>query len=158
MVNNFLEFNVDLGETDAAGLVYYPNYFRWFDRATRTYLHITGVTPKDMLGKFHFDQPVIDCGCKFYAPLRYDDPLKIKSFVTEVTEKTFRIEHKVFSGDNLVAVGYEIRTWVEIDNPLDGGSLNTVDIPGFFAEKLLEGRPEARVEQDETTFYLNLVN
>ena len=136
MATNIYEFKVELGETDSVGLVYYPNYFRWFDRATRDCLRVTGLSPKEMLGKFHFEQPVVDCGCNFYAPLRYDDPVRIETVVTEVEHKTFRLEHNVYSEGNLVASGYEVRTWIEIDNPLEEGKLNSVDIPRFFAEIL----------------------
>ncbi len=136
MVNNVREFKVELGETDSAGLVYYPNYFRWFDRATRDWLRVTGLTPKEMLGKFHFEQPVVDCGCHFYGPLRYDDSVRIETAVTLVEHKTFRLEHNVYSEGNLIASAYEVRTWIEIDNPFEEGKLNSVDIPRFFAEIL----------------------
>ncbi len=138
MVNNVYEFKVELGDTDSAGLVYYPNYFRWFDRAARACLRVTGLTPREMLGKFHFEQPVVDCGCKFFAPLRYDDPVRIETDVTVVEHKTFRLEHRVYSEGNLVASAHEVRAWVEIDNPFEEGKLNSVDIPRFFAEILQE--------------------
>jgi acyl-CoA thioester hydrolase len=146
MANNICEFKVELGETDSAGLVYYPNYFRWFDRATRSFLRITGLTPREMLGKFHFEQPVIACDCKFYAPLRYDDPVRIETVVSEVENMTFRLEHNVYSEGNLVASGYEVRAWVEIDNPFEEGKLNSVDIPRFFAEILKESLPKTLCE------------
>jgi acyl-CoA thioester hydrolase len=142
MANTISEFKVELGETDSAGLVYYPNYFRWFDQATRSCLRITGLTPREMLGKFHFDQPVVDCGCKFYAPLRYDDSVRIETVVTIVEHKTFRLEHNIYSEGKLVASGFEVRAWVEIDNPLEEGKLNSVDIPRFFAEILKGSLPK----------------
>jgi acyl-CoA thioester hydrolase len=138
MAHNVCEFKVELGDTDSAGLVYYPNYFRWFDRAAREYLRVTGLTPKEMLEKFHFEQPVVNCACNFYAPLRYDDTVRLETEVTEVLPKTFRLEHKIYREGELVASGYEIRAWVEIDNPLEEGKLNAVDIPRFFAEILKE--------------------
>jgi acyl-CoA thioester hydrolase len=138
MVHNVCEFQVDLGDTDSAGLVYYPNYFHWFDRASRECLRVTGLTPKEMLEKFHFDQPVVNCACNFYAPLRYDDTVHLETEITEVQAKTFRLEHKIYREGELVASGYEIRAWVEIDNPLEEGKLNAVDIPRFFAEILKE--------------------
>lgn len=138
MVHNIREFRVELGDTDSAGLVYYPNYFRWFDRAARDCLRVTGLTPKEMLGKFHFDQPVVNCGCNFYAPVRYDDTLELETEVTEVRDRTFRMEHKIYREGELVASGFEIRAWIEIDNPLDEGKLNSVEIPRYFAEILKE--------------------
>jgi acyl-CoA thioester hydrolase len=141
MSHNICEFKVELGDTDSAGLVYYPNYFRWFDRAARDCLRVTGLTPREMLGKFHYDQPVVNCACNFYAPLRYDDTVRVETEVTGVLNKTFRLEHKVYCEGKLVATGYEIRAWVEIDNPLEEGKLNSVEIPYHFAEILRAEQP-----------------
>jgi acyl-CoA thioester hydrolase len=136
MIANCIEFPVEFGETDTAGIVFYPNYFRWFDRATHTLLNITGLTHRELLEKYHYAQPVIECGCQFVRPLRYNDPVKIESRLVEVREHLFRVEHVVYSRDCLVGSGYEVRAWIKTDETDEQGRLKVISIPPDMAEKL----------------------
>ncbi|MFB4162434.1 acyl-CoA thioesterase [Alteribacillus sp. JSM 102045] len=46
-----LQVRVNFGETDGFGIVYYPNYFRWFDNATYHFFREMDVPLHELLKK-----------------------------------------------------------------------------------------------------------
>ncbi|NWJ98291.1 MAG: acyl-CoA thioesterase [Chloroflexi bacterium] len=127
---------VELGETDAAGVVFYPNYFRWFDRATHNFLGAIGLPQRELLEEFQLTQPIIDCGCKFVGPLHYDDKVRIETKITDLNDCMFRLDHVVYREDVLVGSGFEVRIWVKTDERGADGKLLAVTIPPVIAERL----------------------
>ncbi len=133
MAKNVMEFTIEWGETDAAGIVFYPNYFRWFDRATHALFKAIGLPIAELTSQHGFAHPIVDVGCRFASPLRYDDTVRLETTVVEVRERTFKLEHKVFKGETLSASGYELRAWVKNEG---NGKIKAVSIPLEMAEKL----------------------
>lgn len=134
MAKNVTQFRIEWGETDAAAIVFYPNYFRWFDRATHELFRSIGL-PMSELNTKGFAQPLVEVGCRFINPLRYDDEIRLESTVVEIKERTFRVEHKLFKGETLVGQGFELRAWIKLDEG-DDGKLKAVPIPPEIAKKL----------------------
>lgn len=116
---------VEWGETDAAAIVYYPNYFRWFDRATHDLFAEVGYPISTLLRQGNAT-PLIDVGARFRSALAYGDEVSIESRVTEVRARTFRIEHVVRRDESVVCEGHEVRMWVRLG---PGGSLIGEQIP-----------------------------
>ena len=54
----------------------------------------------------------MESSARFRSPVRYGDVVRIRSTVTEVRAKTFRVEHEVAVGDRQCASGFEVRAWV----------------------------------------------
>lgn len=102
---------VQWGETDAAGIVFYPNYFRWFDIGTHDLLRDLGIPLVEILRR-GFVVPIIEAGGRFRAPLAYEDEVRIRSSVTELRTRAFRVDHDLTRGDETVCEGYEVRMWV----------------------------------------------
>ncbi len=55
--------------------------------------------------------PVVEAAATFIAPVRFGDTLTIDCEVTDITDKTFRIDHRVSVGPTLCATGFERRAW-----------------------------------------------
>jgi acyl-CoA thioester hydrolase len=138
MPKSNIEFEIEFGETDAAGVVFYPNYFRWFDRATHHLLATLGWPQNVLLDDFHLSQPVIDCGCTFTKPLRYGDIVRIETSIVNVGETTFKVEQHIFHDNELVGSGFETRVWVKTNEAGSDGRLKVVPIPDVIAEKFKE--------------------
>lgn len=115
---------VQWGETDAAGIVFYPNYFHWFDNAAHAFFRALGLPLADLMKQGIFT-PILSAGSDFKAPLKYDDDITITSAITEVRNKSFRIEHTVRCGDVITGAGWEWRGWVIKES----GQLRAVAIP-----------------------------
>ena len=55
MTERIKPHRVQWGETDAAGIVFYPNYFRWFDQATHELLAQLGYPVTRMIEDGHIE-------------------------------------------------------------------------------------------------------
>lgn len=107
-------YRVAFGDTDAAGVVFYPNYYRWFDRMTHELFRHLGV-PLDAFLRQNEGPVLVDTGCTFRQPLHYDNLVTLRAEVAEVGRRSFRIAHSVILSDVLVATGFEVRVWVRVD-------------------------------------------
>ena len=106
------EYPVDIswGHCDPAGIIYYPNYFHWFDAAFHAYLKSVGLDQrilKDKLGTF--GTGLIDAGASFKSPVTYGDHLVLTLTISQWRAKTLRVEyHGVCDGRDIVE-GHEVR-------------------------------------------------
>ena len=56
--------------------------------------------------------PIVETGARFASPVRYGDEVWIQTTVSEVREKTFRVEHEVSVGGRRCATRIEVRARV----------------------------------------------
>jgi acyl-CoA thioester hydrolase len=115
---------VRFAETDAAGIVYYPNFYKWMDQATHEMFEAYRLSTRKLLSE-NRGIPLVETHCRFKHPLKFGDRFRVESKVTEVRDKVFTIEHRICKGDILAAEGYEIRAWIE----RFGDKLKAVSIP-----------------------------
>jgi len=101
------------GECDSAGIVHYPNFYRWFDTGTHELVRKAGFSVKDMRDRDH-DILLVETGCKYKAPGHYDDVVQITSRLSEARGKIIRIEHECRREDVLLCDGYEVRAYADI--------------------------------------------
>jgi acyl-CoA thioester hydrolase len=69
---------VRYAETDKMGVVYYANYFIWFEVGRTDLLRGSGWTYRDMETD-GISLPVIEAECHYRQPARYDDELDIRT-------------------------------------------------------------------------------
>ena len=69
---------VRYAETDQMGVVYYANYFIWFEVGRTELLRSLGGTYKDLEAEGIF-LPVIEASCTYSQASRYDDELDIRT-------------------------------------------------------------------------------
>ena len=104
------EVEVQWGHCDPAGIVFYPNFYMWFDEASHALMEIAGINHRTLNERFGIiGCGLIDTGATFRAPARDGDILRFESSVSELTCRTFRVEHRVTCGDVLICHGHEVR-------------------------------------------------
>ena len=69
---------VRYAETDKMGVVYYANYFVWFEVARTDLLRTMGWSYREM-EQAGVSLPVIEAHCEYLRPARYDDELDVKT-------------------------------------------------------------------------------
>ena len=69
---------VRYAETDKMGVVYYANYFVWFEVARADLLRSLGWTYREMEGA-GVALPVIEAHCQYQRAARYDDELEVRA-------------------------------------------------------------------------------
>lgn len=91
-------------ETDQMGIVYYGNFFTYFEMGRTEYLRNLGL-PYSELEKEQIYFPVTEAHCRFRSPAHYDDILIIQTWISELKHATVEFNHKVIcEGDNKLIV------------------------------------------------------
>ena len=82
---------VEFGHCDPAGIVWFPNFFRWIDAASRNYFTECGVPrwedTTQSLGII--GTPLVDTKSQFLKTATYGELLHIRVQITEWREKSF---------------------------------------------------------------------
>ena len=83
------------GDTDQMGVVYYANYFRYFEFARSEYFRARGGSYADM-ERAGLQLPVAEASCQYKAPARYDDLLAIRVTVGELRRASIVFTYELF--------------------------------------------------------------
>lgn len=105
---------VEFGDCDPAGIVYFPNFYRWMDAASRHWFVLRGVPSwRDAELRWGvIGTPVVDVQTRFIKPAIYGDRLAIETEVVEWRRKSFVQRHRIWRGDELLVEGTEVRVFV----------------------------------------------
>ena len=57
-------FKVRWGDTDAAGIVFYPNFYKWMDEATHEFLAAIGFSTTFLLTEHQTATPLLEANCQ----------------------------------------------------------------------------------------------
>jgi len=120
---------VHWGDTDPANIVFYPNYFAWFDESARLYFDSVGLPWETLMEKYGIvGLPIVEAKAKFLAPSVFRDEIVIESAIAKWNDKTFEISHAVLNRGLRAVEGYEIRAWTQRRHD-DPARLKAVPIP-----------------------------
>jgi acyl-CoA thioester hydrolase len=89
-------------DTDAQGVVYYANYFRFLERARTEWLRSLGVDQVEMLQNERRIFVVVSTHADFIAPARFNDEVIVTAELRALTRVTFDIDQKIFRGTQLL--------------------------------------------------------
>ena len=87
-------------DTDAQGVVYYANYFRFLERARTEWLRSLGVDMVALMDDERRIFVVAEVQVRFAAPARLSDQLIVTARLKKLTRVSFDIEQKIHR-DNL---------------------------------------------------------
>jgi 4-hydroxybenzoyl-CoA thioesterase len=121
---------VEFGDCDPAGIVFYPNFFRWYDAASRWFFTQCGLPPWRDTERSHgiVGTPLMEASSRFLRPASYGDEIQIQTSVTEWNPRAFVQTHQLRRGEDVLAEGREVRCFV-IRDATRGGRLRAVPIP-----------------------------
>ena len=92
---------VRYAETDQMGVVYYANFFIYFEIGRVEYMRDRGVAYKEMEIVDDSFIVVAECHCRYLRPARYDDLLRIRTRVTEVRRRTIRFAYEILNSTTI---------------------------------------------------------
>jgi len=140
MFVNRKRIQVEFADCDPANIVFFANYFRWFDDCTTALFAAAGLPPWRIF-KQHgvVGMPIVDARSRFILPSSYGDELEVESSVTEWRKSSFVITHKFFRNGELAAEGHETRVWAAL-HPTKTGRLKSLPLPKEIVEKLSKPR------------------
>ena len=116
MLSNRKEIQVEWGDCDPAGIVYFPRFFEFFDACTNALFERAGFRKAEMLKHYGLlGIPLIEAGAQFYVPAAFGETVVVETRIVEWGNSSFRVEHKMYKGDVLAAEGRERRVWTVRD-------------------------------------------
>lgn len=98
---------VRYAETDQMGVVYYANFFVWFEVARVELMRQLGFSYKQMEIEDDSFVVVARASCTYKQPARFDDVLRIRTCVSESRRRTIAFAYEIFNdaAGALIAMG-----------------------------------------------------
>lgn len=114
MFTRTAQVEIQFGDCDPAGIVYYPNYFRFFDNATAGLLSAAFAMHKRSWLKHYgiAGIPMVDIGARFLRPCSFGDVVEIRSEITELGRSSFSVQHTLSNNGQTAIEAHEKRVWV----------------------------------------------
>ncbi len=107
---------VRYAETDKMGVVYYANYFVWFEVARTDLLRSLGWSYREM-EHAGISLPVIEATCEYLRPARYDDELEIRTEgrMLSPIRMEFKYQIRLLGDDTLAASGRTVHAALDVN-------------------------------------------
>ena len=136
MFVNRIRIRVEFGDCDPANIVFFANYFRWFDQCTSALFRAAGL-PVRRLFKSHgvVGIPLVEARARFIIPSTYGDELVAESCVTEWRNSSFVVRHRFLREGVLALEGWETHVWA-VAHPTAPHRLKSVPLPEDVIRKL----------------------
>lgn len=98
MENRYVDIDIRVRyeETDKFGVVYYANYFVYFEVGRAEYCRQRGM-PYDRMEKEGYFLLVAEANCRYKAPLRYDEEVTVCTWVRKLTGKAVVFSYQIFT-------------------------------------------------------------
>ncbi len=123
-------FTIEFGDCDPARIVYYPNFLRWIDAASRHFFVAAGVgswsdleVSTGILGT-----PLVDVTARFLRPATYGEEIAVETWIDEWRGKSFVMKHVVRRGEDVLVEAQEIRMFAR-RHPDDPSRIQAVAAP-----------------------------
>ena len=127
-----IEERVRWGDVDAAGIIFYGSYIRFFEIAETELFRAMGMPYGKVFDELEIWLPRVHLECDFRRAARLDDLLVVSVFVARFGHKSFRLNFEVKrkGEDELVADAHFILASVRRD------SFETVPVPEELKRRL----------------------
>jgi len=121
---------VQFGDCDPAGIVFFPNFSRWMDAASHDYFIQCGLPPwramtalQDCIGP-----PMLELHTRYVNSASVGDRLDVYTSIEEWHRKVFIQNHRVLRGSTLICEGRATRALCVKQSD---GKLKAVIVPDF---------------------------
>ena len=135
---------VEFADCDPAHIVFFANYFRWFDDCTTALFKAAGLPIRELFSSYGvLGIPVVEANARFLAPSTQGDEIEVESCVVEVRNRSFVIAHKFFCKKVLLLEGREVRVWAAA-HPTDPHRMKAMPLPPEVVQKLSGAKGEKK--------------
>jgi 4-hydroxybenzoyl-CoA thioesterase len=126
MLTNRRNIQIEWGDCDAAGTVFFPRYLEYGDACTNALFSKAGLFKPAMIKSYNIiGTPLVDLRARFVVPSDFGDEVVYETAITEWGRSSFLVQHKVFRPDGVLALEIlERRVWVRrvSEDPVTFGS------------------------------------
>jgi 4-hydroxybenzoyl-CoA thioesterase len=113
MLINRRKIQIEWGDCDPGGIVYFPRYYEYCDACTLALFARAGLPKPQMLKKYRIAGiPMVEQQARFFLPSAYPDVVLVATSIAEWGRSSFKVQHHIYNGKNLIAEIIEKRVWV----------------------------------------------
>jgi acyl-CoA thioester hydrolase len=96
------------GETDQAGVVYHATYLKWFEVGRTELMRDAGHSYAAFERERALRLTVAEAHLVYHAPARYDEPVRVESWIEDMRRVRFLVRHRITSEDRgcVLATGF----------------------------------------------------
>ncbi|MCD6486361.1 MAG: acyl-CoA thioesterase [Syntrophobacterales bacterium] len=119
-------------DTDAMGIVYHANYMKWFEIGRVELMRELGVVYSELEAK-GYNLPVIEMGCHYFSPARYDEIVVIETEITTIRRASVRFDYVIHDEkkERVLAEGFTL-------HPFTNNEGKIVRAPRYVTNKVNE--------------------
>ncbi len=100
-------------ETDQMGIAHHSNYIVWFEIGRTDLCRATGFSYREIEERGRL-LVVVEVGCRYRAPFRYDDEVVIRTWVDAAGSRSMRFGYELCDVEGSVrATGFSVHFWVD---------------------------------------------
>jgi acyl-CoA thioester hydrolase len=122
---------VQFSETDAAGIVHFSCFFRYFEDAEHALWREAGLSIHPENSPIGW--PRVAASCEFHRALKFEQEFEVTIRIAEMTRRTISYTCEISREGDRVATGMLKIACVA---KLPDGTMRSTDIPGEIAERL----------------------
>ena len=126
---------IRLQETDAAGIVFFANYFLLFHEAFESFLEAAGVNLAEMIRGNKYLLPIARAESAYKIPLFLGDAIRIQLTIEQIRESSFVVISRFIKNNNACAA--VIKT---IHVSVDAKTRKKIPLPKAFRDKMTKLR------------------
>ena len=125
-----LDHSIDWIHCDPAGIMFYPEYYIWFDQATERLFSSNGLSYELLKQKYNLvGMPLVESGAKYKNPCKHGEKVELHTCVEEWANKTLLMRHRVFHKNGVEALeGFERRVWA-VSAPDTAAGMRAMPVP-----------------------------
>jgi acyl-CoA thioester hydrolase len=102
---------VRYAETDQMGVVYYGNYFTWFEVGRNAFFRSLGQSYK-ALEEQGMLLPIVEAYCRYLNPAKFEDRITITTSLDDLTASRLVFSYTIRCGETPVATGRTTQCFV----------------------------------------------
>jgi len=116
-VEHTAKLRVRFAETDAMQVVYYAEYFVWFEVARTELFRSMGMPYSVISRKRGFHTPVVQAHADYKSSARYDDEVVVRVWASKVGTSSVRLDYEVskLPGKELLCTGHTVHVLIGED-------------------------------------------
>ena len=116
-VEHTVKLRVRFAETDAMQVVYYAEYFVWFEVARTELFRAMGMPYTVISRKRGFHTPVVQAHADYKSSARYDDEVVVRVWASKVGTSSVRLDYEVskLPGKELLCTGHTVHVLIGED-------------------------------------------
>ena len=101
MIKGNYKIRIRYADTDQMGYVYYGRYANFYEIARVELFRSLGLSYKDLEDK-GVGMPVIEMNSKFLLPIKYDEEIKIVTYIKKIPNSKITFTYTLFNSEGLI--------------------------------------------------------